>query len=96
MPEPKYPSLYKINTRVWLTHLSEGLGRAATLDDIPDSDLDWLSERGFDWVWFMSVWQTGSASQKISRSLPELRRPFGCVEESIRTTIAEMLLQRSG
>jgi glycosidase len=76
MPEPKYPSLYQVNTRVWLTRLSEGLGRAATLDDIPDSDLDWLSERGFDWVWFLSVWQTGSASQKISRSLPALRREF--------------------
>ena len=27
------PSLYQVNTRVWLTALSRDLGRAATLDD---------------------------------------------------------------
>ena len=70
MQEPKNISLYQINIRVWLTRLSESLGRPATLDDIPDSDLDHLAEMGFDWIWFLSVWQTGSASQKISRSLP--------------------------
>ena len=37
MKKPKYPSLYQINTRVWLTELSEQLGRQATLDDIPGS-----------------------------------------------------------
>jgi hypothetical protein len=29
-----YPSLYQINTRVWLTELSRTLGRSAALDDI--------------------------------------------------------------
>ena len=70
------PSLYQINTRVWLTQLSRELGKPATLDDIPDSDLDRFTELGFDWVWLLSVWQTGSASQKISRSLPALRHEF--------------------
>ena len=37
------PSLYQINTRVWLTELSRTLGRRATLDDIPDAELDRLS-----------------------------------------------------
>src|SRR5947207_2766022 len=37
MSSPRYPSLYQINTRVWLTHLSRPLGRPATLDDIPGS-----------------------------------------------------------
>ena len=31
---------------------------------------------GFDWVWFLSVWQTGLAGQKISRSNPEWRKEF--------------------
>ena len=34
----RYPSLYQINTRVWLTDRSRSLGRQATLDDIPDAD----------------------------------------------------------
>ena len=31
---------------------------------------------GFDWVWFLSVWQTGPAAQQVSRSNPEWRREF--------------------
>jgi hypothetical protein len=72
----RYPSLYQINTRVWLTELSEKLGRRATLDDIPDADLDRLAQLGFDWVWLLSVWQTGLAAQKVSRSNPEWRKEF--------------------
>ena len=29
MRKPLYPSLYQINTRVWLTELSRALGRVA-------------------------------------------------------------------
>jgi hypothetical protein len=76
MATPHYPSLYQINTRVWLRELSCNLGRAATLDDIPDVELDRLAETGFDWVWFLSVWQTGAAGQRISRGNPEWRREF--------------------
>jgi hypothetical protein len=71
-----YPSLYQINTRVWLTELSRKLGRAATLDDIPDAELDRLAQIGFDWIWFLSVWQTGLAAQQVSRSNSEWRKEF--------------------
>jgi hypothetical protein len=73
---PRYPSLYQINTRVWLTDLSQGLGRPATLDDIPDAELDHLAQLGFDWIWLLSVWQTGPAAQRVSRANPEWRREF--------------------
>ncbi len=76
MSDLRYPSLYQINTRVWLTELSRTLGRTATLDDIPDAELDRLAKLGFDWVWFLSVWQTGPAAQAISRANPEWRREF--------------------
>jgi hypothetical protein len=76
MPTLSYPSLYQINTRVWLTELSQKLGRRATLDDVPDSELDRLAKLGFEWVWFLSVWQTGPAGQKVSRSNPEWRKEF--------------------
>ena len=39
MSDPRYPALYQINTRVWLTELSRALGRRATLDDVPDAEL---------------------------------------------------------
>jgi len=76
MSDRRYPSLYQINTRVWLTELSRKSGRAATLDEVPDAALDRLAELGFDWVWFLSVWQTGPAAQAISRANPGWRREF--------------------
>jgi hypothetical protein len=76
MKDGGYPTLYQINTRVHLTDLSTSLGRPATLDDIPDVELDRVADTGFDWVWLLSVWQTGLAGQRISRSNPEWRREF--------------------
>ncbi len=73
---PAYPSLYQINTRVWLTELSHALGKSATLDDIPDAELDRLVEMGFDWAWFLSVWQTGPTAQQVSRSNAGWRKEF--------------------
>ena len=48
---PDYPSLYEINTRVMLNELSSKLGRQATLDDFPDSELERLAKAGFKWIW---------------------------------------------
>jgi glycosidase len=76
MGQPVYPSLYQVNTRVWLTELSRALNRPATLDDIPDRELDRFAELGFDWVWFLSVWRTGPAGRQVSRSNSEWRREF--------------------
>jgi glycosidase len=76
MNAPLYPSLYQTNTRVWLTALARDLGRSATLDDIPDTELDRLAAMGFDWIWLLSVWQTGAAAQAVSRSNPEWRHEF--------------------
>ena len=81
-PEPtgasrhRYPSLYQINTRVRLRDLSDTLGRQATFDDIPDSELDQLAEKGFDWIWFLGVWQTGAAGRRVSREHLEWRAEF--------------------
>lgn len=70
------PSLYEIDARVWLTGLAPALGRPLTLDDVPDAELDRLAQRGFDWVWLTSVWQTGRAGQRISRTRAEWRAGF--------------------
>jgi Alpha amylase, catalytic domain len=71
-----HPLLYQINTRVWLRALSQQLGQSVTLDDIPDRELDLLAEQRFDWVWFLSVWQTGEASRAVSRSRADWRSEF--------------------
>jgi len=66
----QYPSLYQINTRVWLRNLSQRLGRPATLEDIPDQEFDKLTQKGFDWIWPLGVWQTGQAGRTVSRDHP--------------------------
>jgi len=76
MAAPRYPSLYQVNTRVLLTELSRALARPATLDDVPDAELDRWAGLGFDWIWLLSVWQTGPAAQRISRSHAGWRHEF--------------------
>lgn len=72
----RHPLLYQVNTRVYLTGLSRCLGRPATLDDIPDSDLAEWSRAGFDWIWLLSVWQTGPEAQAVSRTNTGWRAEF--------------------
>ncbi len=64
----KNPCLFQINTRVWLGELSKEIGRHATLKDIPNHFLDSLKNQGFNWIYFLSVWQTGKFGQNVSRS----------------------------
>jgi glycosidase len=76
---PRYPSLYQLNTRVWLERLSREAGRRITLEDIDDATIDSFAERGFDWIWLLSVWQTGAAGRAVSRSNPQWRDEFQTV-----------------
>jgi hypothetical protein len=84
MTTARYPALYQVNTRVWLCELSRGLGRPATLDDIPDAALDQFAALGFDWIWMLSVWQTGPAGQRVSRSNHEWRKEFEATLPDLR------------
>jgi Alpha amylase, catalytic domain len=73
---PRYPSLFQINTRVWLNRLSREAGQRITLADIDDATFDGFAEWGFDWIWLLSVWQTGTAGRAVSRSNPQWRAEF--------------------
>ena len=73
---PRYPSLFQINTRVWLNHLSRKAGNPVTLADIDDTTFDYFAEQGFDWVWLLSVWQTGAAARAVSRGNSQWRVEF--------------------
>lgn len=64
MGNPRFPSLYEINTRVWLN--------GATLDDVEEEQLDRVAARGFDWVWLLGVWQTGEKGREAALAEPAL------------------------
>jgi hypothetical protein len=78
MTRPRYPALFQVNLRVRLAELGAALGRPATLDDIGDAELDARAGDGFDFLWFLGVWQTGEAARRVSASnlewLAEYRR----------------------
>src|SRR5260370_29841756 len=76
---PRYPSLFQINTRVWLQRLSREAGKPITLANIDDATLDGFAEQGFDWIWLLSVWQIGAAGRTVSRSNPQWRAEFRAV-----------------
>jgi hypothetical protein len=61
---------------VWLRGLSDRLGRPATLADIPDEFFDQKVSLGFDYVWFLGLWQTGTAGRRVSLSHPEWIKEF--------------------
>jgi hypothetical protein len=76
---PRYPSLLEINTRVWLAALSRRAGKPFTLADVDDTTLDGFADRGFDWIWLLSVWRTGPASRAVSRNNQAWRVGFKAV-----------------
>jgi hypothetical protein len=78
---PRYPLLFQINTRVWLTALSRASGREATLDDIPDHELDHLAQLGFDWIWMLRTSEDPDSQLPATPStnpLVEMLHWLGC------------------
>jgi glycosidase len=69
----RFPTLYQINTRVLLNERHAALGRAATLDDVPEAMLKEIADRGFSWVWWLGVWQTGPAAREVALHDARLR-----------------------
>ena len=81
---PRHPTIYQINTWVWLSDLTTKLGRSIDLNSVPAAEWDTISRFGFDAVWFMGVWERSPASSAISnrnqaflddfrRTLPDFR-----------------------
>ena len=81
---PLYPSVYEINTWVWLVELSEKYGKNVTLSSVPAAEWDAIAAYGFDAVWLMGVWERSPAGIAIAnenqgllddfrRALPDFR-----------------------
>ena len=69
----RFPTLYEINTRVFLYERGVALGRAASLDDVSDDTLAEIAARGFSWIWWLGVWQTGPLGEAEARRHAGLR-----------------------
>ncbi len=63
---PKYPTLYEINTWVWLAELARKSGRKTDLSSVSATEWDAIASYGFDAVWFMGVWERSPAGIAIA------------------------------
>ena len=86
---PRYPSLYQLNTRVWLRRLSRERGKQITLAEIDDATIDGFARLGFDWIWLVKRLADGSSRPRHLATKPEWRAEFelSC-PISTRTTYA--------
>jgi len=64
---PSFPSMYQVNTRVWLNRLAERRGHPLTLEEVPEAELDGWAQAGFDWVWLLGVWQPSQVGAQLAR-----------------------------
>ncbi len=74
---PARPTIYEINTAVWLGELSRQLGRSVELATVPAQEWDRLAALHVDAVWLMGVWQRSPAGLAIAQQNPELVASFG-------------------
>jgi hypothetical protein len=73
---PKSPTIYEINTWVWLTSLSAKAGRSLNLNSVPAAAWDAIAAYGFDAVWLMGVWERSPAGIAIANRNENLLNEF--------------------
>lgn len=73
---PRFPTLYEINTWVWLSELSLKTKTSVDLSSVPSVEWDALAKFGFDAVWFMGVWERSPAGIAIANQNKNLVDDF--------------------
>jgi Alpha amylase, catalytic domain len=73
---PRYPTLYEINTWVWLSELSRDSGSSVDLSCVKPAEWDAIADLGFDAVWLMGVWERSPAGTTIANNNNSLRTDF--------------------
>jgi hypothetical protein len=73
---PRYPSVYEINTWVWLSDLSHKYGKTVDLSSVPAAEWESIADYGFDAVWLMGVWERSPAGITISNQNEGLLADF--------------------
>jgi Alpha amylase, catalytic domain len=76
MSWPRYPTVYEINTWVWLAELSSKTRAPVDLGSVPSSQWDAIAALGFDAVWLMGVWERSPAGIAIANKNSDLLDDF--------------------
>ncbi len=70
------PTIYEINTWVWLTDLSKKSNAPVNLSSVPPAEWDAIAQYNFDAVWLMGVWERSPAGIAIANRNPNLMADF--------------------
>lgn len=73
---PQHPTIYEINTWVWLEELKTKHNASVTLATVPLEEWDQIASLGFDAVWFMGVWERSPAGIAIANQNKGLLEDF--------------------
>ena len=68
----KITNIYEINTRIWLRELSNKYRKKITLGNIPEEEILFMRELGFDTLWLMGVWLSSKKSREAALSNQKL------------------------
>ena len=69
---PARPTIYELNTAVWLERLGRERGGALRLDQVPDRAWEEIASLPVDAVWLMGVWERSPAGLRIALENPEI------------------------
>ena len=72
----QHPTIYEINTWVWLKELSEEYKSPVTLATVPREKWDAIADLKVDAVWFMGVWERSPAGIAIANENNGLLEDF--------------------
>lgn len=73
---PRYPTVFEINTWVWLSSLRAQYQTPMHLGSVPAVEWDRIAEFGFDAVWLMGVWERSPAGIAIANRNQDLIDEF--------------------
>jgi hypothetical protein len=71
-----HPTLYEVNTWVWLSELRSKHGKNIDLGEVPGGEWDEIGRHGFDAVWLMGVWERSPAGTAVANQNPQLLEDF--------------------
>jgi glycosidase len=64
---PTAPTIYEINTPIFLREVAQRIGYIVTLADVPDVEWDMIARPGIDTVWFMGVWKRSQVAKDMAK-----------------------------
>jgi hypothetical protein len=73
---PRYPTIYEVDTWVWLSDLGTKAGTSVDLGSVPSAEWDAIATYGFDAVWLMGVWERSPAGIAIANRNQNLLDDF--------------------